>query len=91
MIDYRPSAAKIRDDLTVKLSRYFGCTPAEATTEQMYKATAMTVRDILTEKRGDFKKQAIAFVIIAFVRVVRMDDIVTQLLQFAVVLALPLL
>ncbi len=41
--------------------------------------------------RGDFKKQAIAFVIIAFVRVVRMDDIVTQLLQFAVVLALPLL
>ncbi|MBR5880637.1 MAG: glycogen/starch/alpha-glucan phosphorylase, partial [Clostridia bacterium] len=57
MIDYRPTAAKIRDDLTVKLSRYFGCTPAEATTEQMYKATAMTVRDILTEKRGDFKKQ----------------------------------
>jgi len=57
MIDYRPSATKIRDDLTVKLSRYFGCTPAEATTEQMYKATAMTVRDILTEKRGDFKKQ----------------------------------
>ncbi len=57
MIDNRPSAAKIRDDLTIKLSRYFGCTPAEATTEQMYKATAMTVRDILTEKRGDFKKQ----------------------------------
>jgi len=57
MIDYRPSAAKIRDDLTIKLSRYFGCTPAEATTEQMYKATAMTVRDILTEKRGEFKKQ----------------------------------
>ena len=57
MIDYRPTAAKIRDDLTVKLSRYFGCTPAEATTEQMYKATAMTVRDILTEKRGEFKKQ----------------------------------
>ncbi|MBR2445657.1 MAG: glycogen/starch/alpha-glucan phosphorylase [Clostridia bacterium] len=57
MIDYRPSAARIRDDLTMKLSRYFGCTPSEATTEQMYKATAMTVRDILTEKRGDFKKQ----------------------------------
>ena len=57
MIDYRPTAAKIRDDLTIKLSRYFGCTPAEATTDQMYKATAMTVRDILTEKRGDFKKQ----------------------------------
>ena len=48
MIDYRPTAAKIREDLTIKLSRYFGCTPAEATTEQMYKATAMTVRDMLT-------------------------------------------
>ena len=57
MIDYRPTAAKIREDLTIKLSRYFGCTPAEATTEQMYKATAMTIRDILTEKRGEFKKQ----------------------------------
>ncbi len=39
-----------------KLSRYFGCTAAEASREQMYKATAMTVRDLLTDKRGAFKK-----------------------------------
>ena len=29
----------------------------EASAEQMYKAVSMTIRDILTEKRGDFKKQ----------------------------------
>ena len=34
-----------------KLSRYFGVTFQEATNEQMYKAVAMTVRDILLEKR----------------------------------------
>ena len=51
------NAATIKENLEVKLARYFGCTPAEATTEQMYKATAMTIRDILTEKRGAFKKK----------------------------------
>ena len=34
-----------------KLSRYFGITLQEATNEQLYKAVAMTVRDILLEKR----------------------------------------
>ena len=51
------NAATIKENHEVKLARYFGCTPAEATTEQMYKATAMTIRDILTEKRGAFKKK----------------------------------
>ena len=41
--------------LETKLSRYFGCTPKDASPEQMYKATAMTVKDILTEKRKNFK------------------------------------
>ena len=49
--------AKIKENIEIKLSRYFGCTPAEASDEQMYKAVSMTVRDILTEKRGDFKKE----------------------------------
>lgn len=45
----------VAEKLESKLSRYFGCTPADASPEQMYKATAMTVKDILTEKRKTFK------------------------------------
>lgn len=37
-----------------KLSRYFGVTFAEATEEQLYKAVAMSVRDILLEKRKNY-------------------------------------
>ena len=51
------NATQIKENVEIKLSRYFGCTPAEASQEQMYKAVAMTVRDILTEKRGEFKKE----------------------------------
>ena len=40
----------VQDLIKGKLSRYFGCSPREATKEQMYKAAAMTIRDILTEK-----------------------------------------
>ncbi len=43
------------EKLESKLSRYFGCTPKDASPEQMYKATAMCVKDILTEKRKVFK------------------------------------
>ena len=45
----------VAEQLETKLARYFGCTPKDATPEQMYKATAMTVKDILTEKRRSFK------------------------------------
>ena len=48
---------EIKQNIETKLSRYFGCTAMEASAEQMYKAVSMTIRDILTEKRGDFKKQ----------------------------------
>ena len=57
MTNLKPNAAQIKENLEIKLARYFGCTPAEASKDQMYKATAMTVRDILTEKRGAFKKK----------------------------------
>ncbi len=57
MTNVKPNATQIKENLEVKLARYFGCTPAEASKEQMYKATAMTIRDILTEKRGAFKKK----------------------------------
>ena len=43
--------------LSGKLSRYFGITFAEATPEQMYKAVAMTVRDILLEKRKSYHQK----------------------------------
>lgn len=47
----------IRSSLEMRLSRNFGCTPEEATKEQMYKATAMTIRELLAEKRGKFNKK----------------------------------
>ena len=37
------------------LSRYYGATFEDATEDQIYKATAMSVRDILLEKRRQFK------------------------------------
>ena len=55
-MNQNPTAQEIKKNLEEKLSRYFGCTAAEASREQMYKATAMTVRDLLTDKRGAFKK-----------------------------------
>ncbi|MBE6585912.1 MAG: glycogen/starch/alpha-glucan phosphorylase [Ruminococcaceae bacterium] len=57
MTNVKPTAAQIKENLDIKLARYFGCTAAEASKDQMYKATAMTIRDILAEKRGAFKKK----------------------------------
>lgn len=48
---------KIRLNLETKLSRNFGCSPDEATKEQVYKAAAMTVKELLAEKRGQFNKR----------------------------------
>ncbi len=56
-MNYQPSAQEVRAGIEEKLSRHFGCTPAEASRDQMYKAAAMTVKEILTEKRGQFKKK----------------------------------
>ena len=47
----------VKENIEAKLARYFGCTPKDASKDQMYKAVAMTVRDILTQKRGDFKQE----------------------------------
>lgn len=38
-----------------KLSRYFGVSPEEASSAQMYKAVILTVRDALTSKRSVFR------------------------------------
>ena len=47
---------EIKETLNGKLSRYFGTTPADASAEQIYKAAAVTVRDILANKRNAYKK-----------------------------------
>ena len=48
---------QIRDSLVSKLSRYFGMSPAEAGEEQIYKATVLTVRDILAQKNRAFSER----------------------------------
>ena len=49
--------SEVKEVVEAKLARYFGCTPSEASKDQVYKAVAMTVKDILTEKRGEFKQE----------------------------------
>ena len=52
-----PQKNEVKENIEAKLARYFGCTAKDASTEQMYKAVAMTIKDILTQKRGDFKQE----------------------------------
>ena len=49
---------QIEEALRSKLTRYFGTQPEEADAEQLYKATLMSVKDILTEKRQVFHEKA---------------------------------
>ena len=56
-MNYKPNTAEVKDSIESKLSRYFGCTPEEASKEQVYRAAALTVRDILAAKRQEFKKK----------------------------------
>ena len=56
-MNYNPSKKEIKENVEAKLSRYFGCMPKEASRDQIYKAVSMTVKDILTEKRKDFKQE----------------------------------
>ncbi|MFA7186367.1 MAG: glycogen/starch/alpha-glucan family phosphorylase, partial [Victivallales bacterium] len=53
---------EIREELINKVSRYFAVSPGEATEEQMYRATVLSVRDILAEKdrkyQNSIKKKA---------------------------------
>ena len=56
-MNYIPSSAEVSANIASKLSRYFGTNPDEATKEQMYKAAALTVKDILTQKRQDFRNK----------------------------------
>ncbi len=42
------------EQIKSKLARYYGVTPEEATSEQLYKAVVMIVKDILLEKRKSY-------------------------------------
>ncbi len=48
---------EILEGLTSKLSRYFAVSPEEATKEQVYKATVLSVRDILAQKNKIFNTE----------------------------------
>ena len=52
------TAKEIRNAITDKISRYFAVTPAEATAEQVYKATVLTVRDRLAAKNKAFRDES---------------------------------
>lgn len=56
-MNFKPGAKEVQRNIKEVLSRHFGATPAEASREQMYQAAALTVRNILTEKRMRFKEQ----------------------------------
>ena len=56
-MNFKPGAKEAQRNIKEILSRHFGATPAEASREQIYQATALTVRNILTEKRMRFKEQ----------------------------------
>ena len=44
-------ASEVKIKIEEKLSKYFGVTPSDASTDQMYKAVVMTILDILLEKK----------------------------------------
>ncbi|MBR4959309.1 MAG: glycogen/starch/alpha-glucan phosphorylase [Clostridia bacterium] len=52
------SEEQVSEQLRAKLARYFGVKPEDANAEQMYKATLMSVKDVLTEKRQVFHEKA---------------------------------
>ena len=56
-MNYTPNAKEVKKNIEAKLSRHFGANAAEATREQLYKAAALTVKDILTDKRSKFKNK----------------------------------
>ena len=56
-MNYQPNSTQVREELEGVLQRHFGCTAAEASRDQIYKAAAMTVRNRLSDKRSAYKKK----------------------------------
>lgn len=51
------TATQLEQLVTLKTQRIFGIKPEDATQKQIYKALCLVVRDILTEKRVNYKKK----------------------------------
>ena len=56
-VNYDPKPREVKENIEQKLMRLFGTTPAEATRDQVYKAVAHTVKDILADKRAHFSER----------------------------------
>ena len=56
-MNYKPTSAEVKEQLEGVLRRHFGCTSAEASRDQMYKAAAITIKNILSDKRSAYKKK----------------------------------
>lgn len=54
---YNVTTKEFTAQVTSTLARYFGVKPEDATKNQIYRATCMCVRDILTQTRVSFKKR----------------------------------
>ncbi len=52
----KPNTAEVKELIEGVLQRHFGCTAAEASRDQIYKAAALTVRNMLSEQRSAHKK-----------------------------------
>ncbi len=56
-MNYNPNKDEVKALLETVLLRHFGCTAEEASKDQMYKAAAITVKNILSDKRSKYKKK----------------------------------
>ncbi|MBE6650433.1 MAG: glycogen/starch/alpha-glucan phosphorylase [Ruminococcaceae bacterium] len=56
-MNYSPDKNEVKALLETVLLRHFGCTAEEASRDQMYKAAAITVKNILSDKRSKYKKK----------------------------------
>lgn len=56
-MDYSLTKKAAEEQITAKLSHFFGVTPEEANYEQFYKAIAMITRDMLRQGRHEFEKR----------------------------------
>ena len=56
-MNYQPNSTEVKQLLEGVLQRHFGCSAKEASREQMYKAAAITVKNILSDKRSAYKQK----------------------------------
>ncbi len=57
MSNFSITSKEFETQMVMALARYFGVKPEDASKAQLYQATAMCVRDILTQTRVNFKKE----------------------------------